>query len=155
MGLFRFLKRAGAVQIGKNEQEAVRSGVAEGKPNASGLVSLISGLGLEIRDPEIRVKGERAVISGKVADPATRQRIVLAMGKVEGISEVEDQIVVEVPAPAARFHTVVSGDTLGSIAKKYYGDALKYALIFNANKPMLKDPNKIYPGQVLRIPPLS
>ena len=40
-----------------------------------------------------------------------------------------------------------------AIAKAHYGDGNKYHVIFEANKPMLKDPNKIYPGQVLRIPP--
>ena len=54
----------------------------------------------------------------------------------------------------AQFHTVESGDTLGKIAKNYYGDAMKYPVIFEANKPMLSHPDKIYPGQVLRIPPL-
>ena len=48
----------------------------------------------------------------------------------------------------------LSGDNLSKIAKKFYGDANKYPVIFEANKPMLKDPNKIYPGQNLRIPPL-
>ena len=49
-------------------------------------------------------------------------------------------------------HTVVSGDTLSKIAKTFYGDAMKYPVIFEANKPMLSSPDKIYPGQVLRIP---
>ena len=50
------------------------------------------------------------------------------------------------------FHKVESGDTLSAISKKVYGDANKYNIIFEANKPMLSDPNKIYPGQMLRIP---
>ena len=58
-------------------------------------------------------------------------------------------------APPAQYHTVVKGDTLSAIAKKYYGDASKYPEIFEANKPMLKHPDKIYPGQSLRIPPRS
>jgi nucleoid-associated protein YgaU len=57
--------------------------------------------------------------------------------------------------PEAQFHTVVSGDTLGEIVKNYYGNAMKYPVIFEANKPMLKDPDLIYPGQVLRIPALD
>jgi nucleoid-associated protein YgaU len=47
---------------------------------------------------------------------------------------------------------VKSGDTLSAIAKQFYGDAGRYSAIFEANKPMLKDPDEIYPGQVLRIP---
>ena len=56
------------------------------------------------------------------------------------------------PEPVARFHTVVSGDNLSRIAKAFYGDANRYALTFEENKPMLTHPDKIYPGQVLRIP---
>ena len=62
---------------------------------------------------------------------------------------------VENPKPEAQFHAVVSGDTLGKIAKHYYGDAMKYPQIFEANKPMLSHPDKIYVGQVLRIPALD
>ena len=47
------------------------------------------------------------------------------------------------------------GDTLSGIAKTVYGKASKYPVIFEANRPMLSDPDKIYPGQVLRIPPLE
>jgi nucleoid-associated protein YgaU len=57
--------------------------------------------------------------------------------------------------PAAVFHTVERGDTLSGIAKKHYGSAMKYPVIFEANKPMLEHPDKIYPGQNLRIPPLE
>ena len=58
----------------------------------------------------------------------------------------------EADEPQSNMYTVVSGDTLSAIAKKEYGDANKYMKIFEANQPMLSDPNKIYPGQVLRIP---
>jgi nucleoid-associated protein YgaU len=56
---------------------------------------------------------------------------------------------------AGDFYTVKSGDTLSAIAKRYYGDANRYSAIFEANKPMLTDPDKIYPGQTRRIPRLS
>ena len=62
---------------------------------------------------------------------------------------------VEHVEPEAQFHTVESGDTLGKIAKNYYGNAMKYPLIFEANQPMLKTPDLIYPGQVLRIPQIE
>lgn len=52
----------------------------------------------------------------------------------------------------SRTYTVRQGDTLSGIAKEMYGEASKYQQIFEANQPMLKDPDKIYPGQVLRIP---
>ena len=59
------------------------------------------------------------------------------------------------PEPPSQYHRVVSGDTLSKIAKQYYGDTSKYPEICVVNQPMLKDPDKIYPGQVLRIPPLA
>ena len=52
----------------------------------------------------------------------------------------------------SRTYTVRKGDTLSGIAREMYGEASKYPLIFKANQPMLKDPDEIYPGQVLRIP---
>lgn len=55
--------------------------------------------------------------------------------------------------PESKFYQVKPGDTLSKIAKEFYGEANAYGAIFEANKPMLSDPDKIYPGQVLRIPP--
>ena len=72
-----------------------------------------------------------------------------------GISSVDDRMSVVAPEPEAVFYEVKSGDSLSKIAKAQYGDANKYNAIFEANKPMLKDPNLIYPGQMLRIPQLS
>jgi nucleoid-associated protein YgaU len=96
-----------------------------------------------------------------VKEQAVREKIVLAVGNTTGISKVDDrlQVVVEKAAapkaPEAKYYTVVKGDSLSKIAKAQYGDAMKYPVIFEANKPMLKDPDKIYPGQVLRIPPIA
>ena len=70
------------------------------------------------------------------------------------IANVDDKMTTKAPAPEAKMHTVVSGESLSKIAKKYYGDPMKYTVIFEANQPTLKDPDKIYPGQVLRIPEL-
>jgi len=54
--------------------------------------------------------------------------------------------------PYTQTHVVAAGETLGKIAQKYYGDAALYKQIFDANRDVLKDPNKIFPGQKLRIP---
>jgi nucleoid-associated protein YgaU len=62
---------------------------------------------------------------------------------------------VERPEPEATFYTVQRGDTLSKIAREHYGNASKYPVIFEANQPMLREPDKIYPGQKLRIPPLE
>ena len=74
------------------------------------------------------------------------------MGNVQYVAHVVDHIAVSAPEPESRMYTVKSGDTLSKIAKEMYGDANQYNKIFEANKPLLSDPNKIYPGQVLRIP---
>ena len=94
-------------------------------------------------------------VEGKVASQEEREKIVLILGNTQGVSQVDDRLEVEAPAPEARMYTVESGDSLSKIAKEVYGDAMKYPVIFEANKPMLKDPDKIYPGQVLRIPALG
>ncbi|MBX3717898.1 MAG: LysM peptidoglycan-binding domain-containing protein [Burkholderiales bacterium] len=54
---------------------------------------------------------------------------------------------------AEKVYVVVSGDSLSKIAKREYGNANDWPRIFEANKDILKDPNKIYPGQKLKIPP--
>ena len=86
-------------------------------------------------------------------DQETQEKVILAAGNVEGVSAVDNMMSVEQSAPAAQFYTVVKGDTLSKIAKQFYGDANAYMGIFEANKPMLSHPDKIYPGQNLRIPP--
>ncbi|HMB53803.1 MAG TPA: peptidoglycan-binding protein LysM, partial [Thermoanaerobaculia bacterium] len=115
----------------------------------------VNGLGLDVTDLSVRVDGSTATVKGQVPDQATRERVVLAVGNTQGIARVDDQLEVGKDEPAGTFYTVESGDTLSGIAKKHYGDAGKYMVIFEANKPMLKDPDKIYPGQVLRIPPAA
>ena len=78
---------------------------------------------------------------------------MLCCGNVAGVAKVNDMMSVDQSAPESKYYAVVSGDTLSKISKQFYGDANKYMKIFEANKPMLSDPNKIYPGQNLRIPP--
>jgi nucleoid-associated protein YgaU len=95
-----------------------------------------------------------ATVYGVAPDQATREKIVLCCGNVSGVAKVNNMMSVDQSAPEAAYYTVVSGDNLSKIAKAQYGDANKYMTIFEANKPMLKHPDKIYPGQVLRIPPL-
>lgn len=119
---------------------------------AMGLVKEVEALGIEVEDLAIKADGDVATVSGSVADQASKEKIVLAIGNTQGIARIDDRLEVEAPEPEAQFHTVASGESLSLIAKKYYGNPMKYPLIFEANKPMLTDPDKIYPGQVLRIP---
>ena len=94
-----------------------------------------------------------ATVYGVADSQATKEKIVLCCGNVQGVASVNDQMTVDKSEPEAQYYTVVKGDNLSKISKQYYGDPNKYAKIFEANKPMLKSPDLIYPGQVLRIPP--
>lgn len=154
MGIFSFIKNAGAkvFGIGKTTEE-------ENAEKSAKLRGIITDLGLEIADLGIEVDDDAVKLWGEAPDLATKEKVILVVGNTDGIASVEDNMTVaeveEVPEEAlAQFHTVERGDTLSKIAKNYYGNAMKYPVIFEANKPMLTHPDKIYPGQVLRIPPL-
>ncbi|MGH2664980.1 peptidoglycan-binding protein LysM [Flavobacterium sp.] len=153
MGLFSFIKGVGTKLFGKKEEEAPAEEKAQLK--ASALLAHVQALGLPFRTLKVSLRGDDVVVSGEVENQADSEKIVLALGNVEGVDTVDNQMTVIVPAPEAQYHTVVEGDWLSKIAAKYYGDAQKYNVIFEANKPMLKDPDEIYPGQVLRIPNLN
>lgn len=149
MGLFSFIKNAGAkiFGIGKTTEE-------EATERATKLVSAVKALGFDVQDLNIQVSDDIATVWGEASSQETREKIILVIGNTNGIATVDDKMTVAVEEPQAQFHTVVSGEYLSKIAKKYYGDAMKYPVIFEANKPMLTHPDKIYPGQVLRIPEL-
>jgi nucleoid-associated protein YgaU len=154
MGLFSFIKNAGKKVFGKKVEEAPEEAKAELK--ASALIAHIQELGLAFKSLKVSLKPDNAVlVEGEVEKQEDAEKIVLALGNVEGVEAVDNNMTVVEPAPEAQFHTVVKGDWLSKIAKTYYGDANKYNIIFEANKPMLKDPDEIYPGQVLRIPNLD
>ena len=161
MGLFSFIKNAGAkvFGIGKTDaEEAAEAAEAKLKAEAAAATSLqetVGDLQLQVENLNIHIAGDAATITGMAYDQATKEKVVLVVGNSNGIATVDDQMTVEHVEPEAQFHTVVSGDTLGKIAKNYYGNAMKYPEIFEANKPMLTHPDKIYPGQVLRIPALD
>lgn len=151
MGLFSFIKTAGAkIFKGKKPEEAQTE--EEKQVHAQELLNYIKDLGFEISKLVVRVQGDKVTVEGEVPNQEEREKIVLAVGNVEGVGSVEDSISVVAPAPEAKFYTVESGDSLSKIAKEQYGNANDYMKIFEANKPMLSHPDKIYPGQVLRIP---
>ncbi len=160
MGLFSFIKDAGAKIFGgkTSAERAAEAAAAEraAEAEAAGkLEETINDLQLKVEDLSVHIDDDKATITGAAYDQATKEKVVLVVGNSSGIATVDDQMTVEHVEPEAQFHTVVSGDTLGKIAKKFYGNAMKYPVIFEANKPMLKDPDLIYPGQVLRIPHLD
>jgi nucleoid-associated protein YgaU len=156
MGLFNFIKSAGRMLGIGGRDDAVQdeSKEAPSAPAADAIQKEVERLGLDAKDLEIKVEGDTVRITGTAADPETREKLILAAGNVAGIAKVEDAIQTSAPAaPEPVFYTVAKGDTLSGISKKQYGNANKYMAIFEANRPMLQDPDKIYPGQVLRIPP--
>lgn len=153
MGLFSFIKGAGAKLFGKKETEAPEAEVAELKAGA--LLAHVKSLNLPFKRLKISLKEGVVTLSGEVEKQEDAEKIVLAVGNVEGVESVESEIEVLDPNAGSQFHTVVSGDTLSKISKTFYGDANKYHVIFEANQPMLSHPDKIYPGQLLRIPALN
>lgn len=128
-------------------------GVESDQERSAKLENHVRKLGLEVKLLKIDVKKDVATVSGRVEAQSEREKILLAVGNTEGIARVDDQLEVVKPEPEATYYTVVKGDSLSKIAKAVYGDAMKYPVIFEANKPMLTNPDLIYPGQVLRIPP--
>lgn len=164
MGLFSFIKDAGAKIFGgktsaeeaaeaaANKEAAIKEANTKA---ASQLAETITDLDLKVENLQISISGDTATVTGRAYDQSTKEKVILVIGNSTGIAVVDDRLEVEHTQPEAQFHTVVSGDTLSKIAKKVYGDAMKYPVIFEANKPMLTDPDKIYPGQVLRIPALE
>ena len=159
MGLFSFLKNAGAkVLTKKNAKEVTNPEIKRmeeeilNKQKVILLKGVIKTLGIKVTDLDVNFDGETATVYGQVATQANREKVILALGNVGGVASVDDRLVVVKEQPEAEFYTVKRGDSLSKIAKRFYGDPMKYKKIFEANKPMLKDPNLIYPGQVLRIP---
>lgn len=144
MSIFAFVKEAGVTLW--------ESLVGQEAQAAESLKAHVAKVGLGHPDIEVSVEGEKVIARGEVASQEEKEKILLALGNVAGVGEVEDRISVTAPAPQARFVTVKKGDTLSAIAKAEYGNANAYMKIFEANKPMLSHPDKIYPGQVLRIP---
>ena len=191
MGLFSFIGAAGAKIFGGKRPSEIS--------DLQGTIQThLKSLGLDAKHVHTWLEGELVAVAGWVSSKELKEKIVLAVGNVEGVDKVADRLVVgpapvfkkvEVASAAAavpatkqsaeqliaeqigaalpsaeeadkdawdsKTYTVVKGDSLSKIAKAVYGDAMKYPAIFEANKPMLKDPDQIYPGQVLRIPALE
>ena len=145
MSIFSFVKEAG---------EKLIDLLTPGNANASEqLKEHVAKVGLGNPNIQATLDGDKVIVTGTAASQEEKEKILLALGNIAGVASVDDQIQVSGPAATvARFVTVKKGDTLSAIAKAEYGDANKYQKIFEANKPLLSHPDKIYPGQVLRIP---
>ena len=143
MGLWNFVKGAGKKVFG-GEDAAEVSGAA--------LQDELKELGLDAEGLDIKVDGDKVTVTGKAASQEMREKVILAVGNVEGVAAVEDDV--EGGEGEPTFHTVEKGDTLWEVKEKALGNGAHYEKIFEANRPMLSHPDKIYPGQVLRIPTL-
>jgi len=167
MSLISFIKDAGEKLFGKGEAKAAQE-VAERDANAANIERLnkaagdaiatyITSMNLKVDGLDVAFDGATGTVtvSGVAADQATKEKVVLCCGNVEKVAAVNDLMTVAQPADESKYYTVVKGDNLSKIAKQFYGDPNKYPKIFEANKPMLTHPDKIYPGQVLRIPALD
>ena len=146
MGLFDFVKDVGR-QVFNTDAEAADNIKQHLEIKTSGL----SNLTVDFDDGV-------ATICGDCINTAVRDSAILIAGNIQGVERiVADDLRAPEPAPEepveeVEFYEIVSGDTLGGIAKRFYGSASKYTLIFEANRDIISDPNKIYPGQKIRIP---
>ncbi|MEO7176963.1 MAG: peptidoglycan-binding protein LysM [Saprospiraceae bacterium] len=164
MGLFSFLKEAGQKLFGHKTAAPTASTPSTDAPSntaetenqnrVAALIRAIQPLGIVVENLSIDYADHQVTVNGQVETQEQREKIILTLGNVIGVAVVDDRLSVTNPAPEATFYEVKSGDSLSKIAKAQYGDAMKYPLIFEANKPMLSDPDLIYPGQMLRIPQL-
>lgn len=167
MGLIQFVKNVGKkLKIGDQDDDKpqpAQATPAQGpspqqvqelhdRRKGAALAKLVNEMGFKVDELGVRVDDDKATITGRVDSQEQREKIVLLVGNTEGIGHVDDKLQVARQEAEGTFYEVKSGDTLSKIAKQHYGDANKYNQIFEANRPMLKDPDEIYPGQKLRIP---
>ncbi len=145
MGFFDFIGDVGKSIFGggKNEAEEIQKMIEE-------------DLGGKITDLTVQFEDGVVTLSGNCDSHATKEKAVLLAGNVKGVEKVnDDNLNAPEPEEETEFYTVKRGDSLSKIAKHYYGNAMKYPVIFEANREVIKDPDLIYPGQVLRIPKLK
>lgn len=145
MGLFDFAKDVGR-QLFDTDNEAADSIKQHLDVKLSG-----------IKNVEVTFDDGVATVCGDCINEATRNNAVLIVGDIKGVETINadgltfpDPVAEEVEK--VEYYEIVSGDTLGGIAKRFYGSASKYTRIQEANKELIPDPNKIYPGQKIKIP---
>lgn len=155
MGLFDFVKGIGKKNTAPAEPQPQNAASEPSSQQvANQLLGLIKSLGLGVEGLSVTYNGasDVATIKGQVKNQADKERIVLAVGNVDHVAQVDDQMTVVEQTAVSQFYTVKSGDNLSKISKAFYGDANQYNKIFEANRPLLKNADDIFPGQVLRIP---
>ena len=157
MSILSFIKEAGE-KLFQHDTSPTSASADEVKAAndkaADAIAAYIEAQGLKATGLTVTYDGATGTVTvyGVAPDQATKEKIVLCCGNVKNVESVNDQVTVDQSAPEAQYYTVVKGDNLSKISKQYYSDPNKYTKIFEANKPMLNHPDKIYPGQTLRIP---
>ena len=147
MGLFKFIKDAGAKLFGGGAQAAT----------GESLTKEVQGHGFDAGKLNIDVQGDRVKLSGQAMTQEEAEKIILSLGNTVGVAEVDtSDLQVQAPGTESTMYTVKKGDTLWKIAEVHYGkgQGAKYTEIVKANTPPVKNPDLIQPGWVLRIPPL-
>jgi len=165
MGMFSFIKEAGEKLFGRGEAKAAQEAAAAAptpenvaalsKTAGDAIAAYVTSMGLKVDDLQVSFDAPSGTVTvaGLAPDQATKEKVLLCCGNVAQVSSVKDLMTVASSSAESQMYVVASGDSLSKISQQFYGTPNKYTQIFEANKPMLSDPDKIYPGQVLRIPP--
>jgi nucleoid-associated protein YgaU len=122
-----------------------------GGPDTRGAGQGSRGAGVDAKGVDIKVEGDKVVLSGAAVSKEVKEKLIVATGNVAGVSAVEESVSAPDGDADPVFYTVKKGDTLWAISEETLGSGARYKEIFEANRPMLSHPDKIYPGQVLRI----
>lgn len=148
MGLLDFLSRKHA------SAPAPTGATNSAAAPASELKKELEKLGFDASKVNIVVDGGRVTLTGTTRSTADAEKIAVAIGNTKGVTQVANNLSAEKAEANSVIYTVKDGNSLWKIAETYYGKGhgSKYTQIFEANRPMLSDPDKIYPGQALRIP---
>lgn len=155
MGLFTFLKNAGKKIFGGKEDDVSVEALAQKR---QAIIDYVQNMGMEINNFDAQIDAEgKVTLTGEVSNTTDWEKVGLMAGNIAGVSDVDNQMSFAAGEEIGetKYHTVESGDTLWAIATSHYGDGNKYPTIVEANQPMIKDADEIYPGQVLRIPALG
>lgn len=161
MGLFSFIKEAGKKIFGskeeKKQQQPELTDEQIRQQQIEALKKYITDYGITIKNLGVSFKSDDTIVlNGEAETKEDYEKIGLITGNVLGIAAVDNQITYNSDNIGdSRTYTVQKGDTLWKIAEQHYSDGSKYNAIFEANQPMIKDADEIYPGQVLRIPELQ
>jgi nucleoid-associated protein YgaU len=161
MGIFSFLANTGKKIFGGKDETPAQPNVAANaavavaqNAQAGAVRQHVQSYGLNIQGFDVQFAGDGdLILRGQAATKADYEKAALLAGNVMGISRVDNQITFpQATEPDSQTYEVKSGDNLSKISKQFYGDPNLYMKIVKANQPMIKNPDEIYPGQVLRIP---